>query len=1604
MSRSGTPKPSGFSRGFGGGLATSTTTLSYLTPPPDFSDIPREIVVSFKNLLKKDTQTKEKALQDILSYEQGRASDSAGPEEAVIDAYIQLYPRLSIDDSNRVREFSHQLLIQLINTAKKRIAKRLPAFVAPWVAGAFDRDRRVSRAASDGLSSFLQTKEKEDTFWKSIQTRVLEFATEAVRETPDTLSDERSTTKQDAEAKYHRVLGASLCLVLNLLAKGDLSTLSDGLVEYFTVDALWSIPKADDHFVRRSFYQLIKSVLDTSPDLLKPSLQKAGRALVVDSLQQNQVGSTTDLLKALVSLTKHFPQVWGAQKHPLRRLGNFVAKGSQGGSGEYWRTLDQLVSTLSGNSPSEDDVSSFLASTRTGIADRLETPTGRQQAFASYVHVLKLFLPGLEPNPSFLEDNITSLTRQYLHPNPEASVPTPQSPELIAKTWEAASQHPNAATRQLVRKEWEKLAELFVSRMANSLPEVSEGYQKSQASVASEGERWFSLASAFASGKGDDQAAMQDVINDSSTSVLFGALDLLLRRNFKPFGAASVIQSAVRHFPRLCMEQDLLSRLFPLDKAGADLSSLVGSTSLPYIASDLNKYAGGRLEDVWNTLVGAAVKLGPKNLAALSAVKVLISVPSTSAFARDSSTVQEFLISTWELFHKGEESFAGLKDLCEASISLDALTLDSIHVICANIMGGLHSSSTHASALAALEMVLRKRPDVIPQDAEFQVGLITSLLALAEISDVPVAEKAKALRMLLDTQPTGPHPLSRILENHLHEAGPSSLDIHTLIQQALGAFQSGQLAAKELFPTAMTWMTELSCFFARAPSPSLAITSSMEGAYFLVQGVADAPEPAPSRDSNGRSTAARMALFTVKLLSSGVGYRALPIESQLELLYLLCLSDSVAADQLAASQTNGLWRNNPGEDTDAEILEFTTLASTVIGDIISGLEGWRDFDMSGNTLVEQLINFMLKEARGFNSVSFYTAKALSNLLQAIVKAHGPLQRVDQWLGNLSLSKVAPDSVFVAAALLTGLDDTLASSRTVQTLVSRLMSELPGYSPGSPRTLPSLVLLNIGVAIFEAGQLPVEPRKQVMVLQQITKWMDTVDEIDYKLAAESCKAIMRIFPSVKTVYGPFWEKSVEFCLLLWQRANIDTADHRIPYVHASVKLMQALKAAEDANDDLEDALATRHSSESMALVGLLGIPRKGPSTLPSQLVDSVVSRAASNIPDAELKDLSDIYKSVASDSKNIQKAAFGLLHRALPAAQEDINLSVIMDKKPANLPEELLSLLLNAPNPDDYTDEDLSQFPVPIRSYLLAWHLVFDAYSKASYRVRSDYSENLKQGGHLGPLLGFLSDVLGHALARALDLDKEGFTPDHIRSYSIDLADSEPAERDMNWLLIHLFYLVLKYIPGLFKTWYLDCPSKQTKNTMQSWMGKFFSPLIISDELDEVAAWSANQEAGDDVEELTIKVNKYQREVNAAYPVDDDTAIITFIVPQSYPLEPVEVLGTKRVAVREDKWQAWIKGIKAVIMFGNSNLVDGLMAFRRHISLALKDQEECAICYSIVAQDKSLPDKKCGTCNHFFHRVCLYKWFQNSGRNTCPLCRNAIDYLGSDTKRRRPEHE
>lgn len=77
------------------GFSTSGTvfagsTLSYLSKPPDPSTITdANVVVAFKNLLKKDSTTKVKGLEDLRSYVQSQQyGDDSGVEQPILEAWV----------------------------------------------------------------------------------------------------------------------------------------------------------------------------------------------------------------------------------------------------------------------------------------------------------------------------------------------------------------------------------------------------------------------------------------------------------------------------------------------------------------------------------------------------------------------------------------------------------------------------------------------------------------------------------------------------------------------------------------------------------------------------------------------------------------------------------------------------------------------------------------------------------------------------------------------------------------------------------------------------------------------------------------------------------------------------------------------------------------------------------------------------------------------------------------------------------------------------------------------------------------------------------------------------------------------------------------------------------------------------------------------------------------------------------------------------------------------------------------------------------------------------------------------------------------------------
>jgi hypothetical protein len=156
----------------------------------------------------------------------------------------------------------------------------------------------------------------------------------------------------------------------------------------------------------------------------------------------------------------------------------------------------------------------------------------------------------------------------------------------------------------------------------------------------------------------------------------------------------------------------------------------------------------------------------------------------------------------------------------------------------------------------------------------------------------------------------------------------------------------------------------------------------------------------------------------------------------------------------------------------------------------------------------------------------------------------------------------------------------------------------------------------------------------------------------------------------------------------------------------------------------------------------------------------------------------------------------------------------------------------------------------------------------------------------------------------------------VQEYQADLEDNP--ERDVQYLLSHLFYLSLTHLPSLVKSYYLDIRSRQTSLAVESWTAKYISPIIIASSLQGVAEWnekSAKEDPGN--EKWTIKVGMRSKEIHVSYVVDEQTMAIKIVLPDAYPLAAAQVVGVSRVAVKEEKWQSWLRNCQGVITFSVS---------------------------------------------------------------------------------------
>jgi hypothetical protein len=178
--------------------------------------------------------------------------------------------------------------------------------------------------------------------------------------------------------------------------------------------------------------------------------------------------------------------------------------------------------------------------------------------------------------------------------------------------------------------------------------------------------------------------------------------------------------------------------------------------------------------------------------------------------------------------------------------------------------------------------------------------------------------------------------------------------------------------------------------------------------------------------------------------------------------------------------------------------------------------------------------------------------------------------------------------------------------------------------------------------------------------------------------------------------------------------------------------------------------------------------------------------------------------------------------------------------------------------------------------------------------------------------------------------------------------------------------------------------------------KYFSPALLEDELNLIRDRFNGEQHEDehqhedhddhaDVEsEFLVKIGGAR--VKAKYEFLDVVMNISFKIPVSYPLLNVVVEMKKLIKVSTQQAQHLELKMKRILSSHNKTLKDAIVMWKQEMDSHFTGVEECTICYYVMNNYRELPRMTCKTCKKIFHAGCLYKWFESSGKSTCPMCR------------------
>ncbi|EXJ67710.1 uncharacterized protein A1O5_09056 [Cladophialophora psammophila CBS 110553] len=1550
------------------GFQTAPSSLSYIAEQPNLSIVSNpNLVVSLRNLSKKDSTTKAKALEELQDYVNSLTSGDS-IDSGLLDAWVSLYPRTSIDNARRVRQLAHALQGSLTTLAGKRMAPRLPKVIGAWLSGCYDNDKLVARTSQESVATAFATEDKRRALWKVYRGTLLDYAHDAILvQTSQTLSDERSTTPDDSEAKFVRVVANAMQMLSQIIkinfaqvtgtSKPDVP---ESLGRIVADKKLWEYSSHEDPVLRSAVCNLACVCADVIPGELDWKIISA--CFIGKALHSSQLGSSRQLLEALLALTSVRSGIWTAdyssKTTASKRLFQYLRKGSQRGPADFWSNVAMLLkkiplevwSTIDGKGRL-DDVTTLLESLRLGIASPEEPRQNLEAAWSAYVEVSFWAFHLLEDDQSkaaLLEANILPLVNQYIVHDPKQTVwdiPSSHSAKISASALINLI-HCNFSSFENV---WVRYCEQLSARMKLSLPESSKDFAKSQDDVIAHAQRLFRLKPLIIQAESQRAA---NVFQETDGSLLNAALQVLKTRRGKPYSAAAVLEAVTSPMETI---------------ASNSLEEFLESDAVDLLASPSAEYLTSVLLHFHRNLGQALAKLmgSDHNVSANALARLLGQISEEDLL--QNPEIEPFIIH--QISSQLENGFA--QEIVKSVLKNSKLARSNLHKnCCQKILVQLSPGADTPSQLAVLRFLLSSTSSLIFGDIGSTI--LAKLLVLSDSDSAETAELATSLIAKIKTLPAGESSTiassAAVIADQLSGNGVP-LSIFVLIDLAKDTLKTSQSHESDLIaalvPSVTQWKAALEAHMNTMPHLSLSITNPLHGLIFMIKPVDSVTTTKQLKDPDEFSLLFRLVLYMTKILLD-TDIMICQSEYQLQTLYSYYpLALQFVNQKLTLEAANDLWENTSDEVTE-EAAESLAQGNSLV-------QRWAQDDKMLKIWIEKI-----RSLKNSNPTAFYYGLTFTDVTSRFIDQHGPTI-ITSTFGEEMKDLHRVQEVALSASLVCTCRDYLINSPQGRKLLNELIAT--GTDLMIPCTsekgLQALVLLDL---LLNGRSEPLESipsQRQIFLMQTLVRVAgDAVAGLAYQTMA--MKLLEPIVTATKDIYGDHWERSLQNLLAILQNGNDLNSD--LPLVHASLRVygrLRDLATAEDANEDLVDAWKASQPSLEGSLLHCLNSFNDSSKEIdqPRRITAELLRRQLSHInvpPDA------DLYSLLSSREDPVRTAAYDLLHRSIPSKQEQISLDVALESKAAHLPSELLNMVLDAPQASGPGSASSRQ------SYLLSWHLVFDHFSMASYKLREFYATDIKEKGILGDLLDFVCDICRISSNRAIDASK-------INIKSFERGTDETDEQEEQHLAMHLYYCCLLFLPGLTRSWFIE-QKNRVKSPLESWTQKYFAPALISAAAATVSEWIQSQSQEENDAPLTVKTSLSGSELVASIAVDPESPSISLAIslPKTYPLDSPTVSSRTRVGVSDKNWQSWLRTFQ-IIIFSTGSIIEGLVAFRRNVQGALQGQSECAICYSIIGTDMQTPNKRCGTCRNTFHGTCLFRWFKSSNSSSCPLCRNNFNY-------------